>query len=224
MNKEKKLNVKTIVVLAALSAIAYILASVIRIPLVPAVGFLGYEPKDVILVIAGFIYGPVAPLVMATVIALLEGFTTSVMGPIGIPMNFIASCAFACTASAIYKKWRTLTGAAVGLTVGVVVTTIVMLLWNYALTPILLGIPRPVVQAMLIPGFLPFNLIKGTLNAAITMLLYKPLRAALDKSRLLPITDGSVSGNRKISTIALLASAFVLITCIVVVLSWQGVI
>jgi len=224
MNKEKKLNVKTIVVLAALSAIAYILASLIRIPLVPAVGFLGYEPKDVILVIAGFIYGPVAPLIMATVIALLEGFTTSVMGPIGIPMNFIASCAFACTASAIYKKWHTLTGAAVGLAVGVVVTTIVMLLWNYALTPILLGIPRPVVQTMLIPGFLPFNLIKGTLNAALTMLLYKPLRTALDKSRLLPITDDSVGSNRKISTIALFASVFVLITCIVVVLSWQGVI
>jgi len=224
MKKEKKFNVKIIIVLAALSAIAYILASLIRIPLVPAVGFLGYEPKDVILVIAGFIYGPVAPLIMATVIALLEGFTTSVMGPIGIPMNFIASCAFACTASAIYKKWRTLTGAAVGLAVGVVVTTIVMLLWNYALTPILLGIPRPVVQAMLIPGFLPFNLIKGILNAAITMLLYKPLRAALDKSKLLPVTDDSAGSNKKISTIALLASVFVLITCIVVVLSWQGII
>jgi len=224
MNKERKFDVKTWVVLAALSAIAYILASIIRIPLVPAVGFLGYEPKDVILVIAGFIYGPLAPLAMAAVIALVEGVTTSAMGPIGIPMNFIASVAFCCTASAIYKKWHTLSGAVVGLAVSVIVTTIVMLLWNYALTPILLGFPRPAVEAMLIPGFLPFNLIKCTLNATITLLLYKPIRKALSKSRLLPVSKAPDVKTSKISIGVLLISAFVLITCIAVVLSWRGII
>ena len=224
MGKAKKVDLKTMVVLAMLSAVSFILASLIRIPLVPAVGFLGYEPKDVIYVIAGFIYGPAAPLVMATVVSLVEGFTTSVMGPIGIPMNFIASVAFACTASAIYKKWRTLAGAAVGLLISVVVTTIVMLLWNYALTPILLGYPRAAVEAMLIPGFLPFNLIKCTLNAAITMLLYKPIRNALSKSRLLPAAKRHDEKASKLSIGVLLISAFIIITCIAVVLSWQGII
>jgi len=219
-----KVNVKMLVILAMLSAVAFVLASVIRIPLVPAVGFLGYEPKDVVLVIAGFIFGPLAPLAMITVISLLEGFTTSVLGPIGIPMNFIASAAFSCTASVIYKKWKTLRGAAVGLGVGVVVTTVIMLLWNYALTPILLGIPRQAVEELLIPGFLPFNLIKGTLNAAIAMLLYKPIRIALSNARLLPISDDSEERAAKISIVTLLVSMFIVITCVLVVLSWQGVI
>jgi len=224
MNKKKKMDVKTIVVLAMLSAIAFVLASLIRIPLVPAVGFLGYEPKDVVLVIAGFLFGPLAPLAMAAVIAILEGFTTSVMGPIGIPMNFIASTAFACTASVIYKKWHTLTGATVGLIVAIVVTTIVMLLWNYALTPILLGLPRPVVEAMLIPGFLPFNLIKGALNAAIAMLLYKPIRRALGKSRLIPAPIMSDVKASRVSMGVILVSLFIILTCIAVVLSWQDII
>ena len=225
MNTKKKLDVNMIAVLGMLSTIAYVLASLIRIPLVPAVGFLGYEPKDVILVIAGFIYGPLAPLAMAAVIALLEGFTTSTMGPIGIPMNFIASVSFACTASAIYKKRRTLAGATIGLLVSVVLTTIVMLLWNYALTPILLGHPRHVVEAMLIPGFLPFNLIKGTLNAALTMLLYKQVRTALNKSRLLPVSSNTPTlGATKLNVGVLLASAFVLITCVMIVLAWRGII
>ena len=225
MNTKRKLDVKMIAVLGMLSAIAYVLASLIRIPLVPAVGFLGYEPKDVILVMAGFIYGPLAPLVMAAVIALLEGFTTSVMGPIGIPMNFIASVSFACTASAIYRKWRTLAGATVGLLVSVVITTIVMLLWNYALTPTLLGLPRPVVEAILIPGFLPFNLIKGTLNAAWTMLLYKQVRTALNKSGLLPVSSNTPTpGATKVNIGVILVPAFVIITCVMIVLAWRGII
>jgi len=221
---KKTLTIKNITVLAVLSAIAYVLASLIRIPLVPAVGFLGYEPKDVILVIAGFIFGPFAPLAMAAVIALLEGFTTSVMGPIGIPMNFIASVSFGCTAAAVYRKWRTLGGAAIGLAAGTVLTTIVMLLWNYALTPILLGIPRSVVEEMLIPGFLPFNLIKGTINSALTMLLYKSIRVALDKSRLIPVAEGEQTSKAKVNIGVLLVSALVLLTCVLVVLSWQGII
>lgn len=224
MTKSKAFTRK-LTILGLLSAIAFILASIIRIPLVPAVGFLGYEPKDVVLVIAGFIFGPFASLIMITVIALLEGFTTSVLGPIGIPMNFIASVSFCCTAAAIYKKWRTLAGAAAGLAVGVVVSTAAMLLWNYALTPILMGWPREQVAALLIPGFLPFNLIKGTLNAAIAMLLYKPIRMALGRARLLPVSeDSSDSAKSKISIGALLVSALILLTCILVVLSWQGII
>jgi len=224
MKSNRKLDVKMLTVLGMLSAIAFVLASFIRIPIVPAVSFLGYEPKDVVLVIAGFLYGPIAPLLMAAVVAITEGFTTSVMGVIGIPMNFIASASFACTASFIYKKKHTLKGAAIGLSVAVIVTTIVMLLWNYAITPILLGHPRHVIEAMLIPGFLPFNLIKGALNAAIAMLLYKPIRAALSKSRLLPHPVSSGVKTSKVSVGVILISAFIIITCALVILSWQEII
>ena len=55
----------------------------------------------------------------------------------------------------------------------------VMLIWNYLVAPIYMGYPREAVAKLLIPAFLPFNLIKGGLNAAFTMLLYKPVVTVL---------------------------------------------
>ena len=60
-----------------------------------------------------------------------------------------------------------------------------MLLWNYWIAPIYMGYPREAVAALLLPAFLPFNLIKGGLNAAITLVLYKPVVTALKRSRLI---------------------------------------
>jgi len=222
MNNGRKFDAKMIAVLAMFSAISFILAMLIRIPLVPAVGFLTYEPKDVVFVIAGFLYGPVAPLAMAVVLSLIEGFT--ITSPVGIPMNFISSVSFACIASLIYMKKKTIVGATVGLTVGVILTTIVMLLWNYALSPILLGFPREAIVSVLLPGYLPFNLIKYTLNASIALLLYKPIRVALDRSRLLPIQSASVARSSRLSVGIMLASVFIILTCVIVVLAWREII
>ena len=87
-----------------------------------------------------------------------------------------------------------------------------------------MGIPREAVTAMLIPVFLPFNLIKGGLNAALTIMLYKAVRFALDKSKLLPVSDEAPDKPAKINIGALLISSVVLVTCILIILSWQGVI
>ena len=43
------------------------------------------------------------------------------------------------------------------------------------ITPFYMGYPREAVVELLLPAFLPINLIKGGLNAGITMLLYKPI-------------------------------------------------
>ena len=218
---------RKMITIAMLTAIAYILAfttSVVRISLVPAVGFLSYDPKDIILMIAGFIFGPLAPLAMAFTCAFLEMITVSSTGIIGATMNFISSCAFTVTASIIYKKKRTIAGAAIGLFSGIVILTAVMMLWNYYLTPIFMGVPRRVVVALLIPGFLPFNLIKGTLNAGITLFIYKPIRVALDKSRLIPTTSDGLDASGKTNTIVLIISLFIIISCILFVLSIRGII
>ena len=45
---------------------------------------------------------------------------------------------------------------------------------------------RADVAAMLVPVFLPFNLLKGCLNATITVLLYKPVVQGLRHAHLLP--------------------------------------
>ena len=153
---------------------------------IPVVAFLKYEPKDVPIIIGGFLFGPFSAFLMSFVVSLVEMLTISDTGIIGFFMNVLSTSAFACTAALVYKKHHTLKGALTGLAIGVVLMTGAMLLWNYLITPVYMGTPREVVTAMLPTVFLPFNLLKGALNAALTMLIYKPVVNALRKAHLAP--------------------------------------
>jgi len=62
---------------------------------------------------------------------------------------------------------------------------LVMLFWNYLITPLYMGIPRAAVAELLLPAFLPFNLLKGGINAGVTLVLYQPVARALARSKLL---------------------------------------
>lgn len=213
-----KQRTKKLTGLAMLSAIAYIMVFVGRIPVVM---FLKYDPKDVIITIGGFIFGPLSAFAISLVVSLVEMFTISDTGPIGLIMNIISTCAFACTAAFIYKKKRTVSGAVTGLITGMLLMIAVMLLWNYLITPLYMKVDREQVAAMLVPVFLPFNLAKGGLNAAITMLIYKPVVTALRKAHLLPPVENG-EGKGKINVGVMLAAALVLGTCILLVLVLRG--
>ena len=180
MENEK---VKKLVTLSLLAALAYVAMVLIRIPLI---SFLKYEPKDVIITIGGFMYGPFAAFLMSFVVSFVEMLTVSDTGWIGAVMNLVSTCAFACTASFIYRRIHKVKGAVIGLVVGMVVMIAMMMLWNYFLTPIYMGYPSAAVAAMLPTVFLPFNAIKGGINTAITILLYKPVVIALRKAHLAP--------------------------------------
>lgn len=220
MNMNPKTSKLTI--LAMMCAIAYVVMIVGRIPMVL---FLKYDPKDVIVVIAGFIYGPLAALSISVIVSFVEMFTVSDTGFIGLVMNILSTCAFACIASYIYKKKHTIAGAVTGLTLGVLLMTAVMLLWNYLITPIYMGYPREAIVKLLLPAFLPFNLVKGGLNTALTLLLYKPLVTALRRSHLLPPSPSADSKNsaRTFNTGLMLVALAVLATCILFTLVLQGV-
>ena len=223
---QTNVNTRTrkIAIIGVLSAIAYAVM-LFRLALIPAAPFLKYDPKDVVIVIGGFLYGPLASLAMSVIVSFAEMVTVSESGIIGCAMNIISSVSFTCMAAFIYKKRRTLGGAALGLGVGVVLCTTVMMLWNYLLVPIYTPyITREAVMGMLAPVFLPFNLLKGGLNAAVAMLLYKPVRIALDKSRLLPISAGSGARSAKLNVGVILVSVFIIATCVLIILAMQGVI
>ena len=64
-----KLDVKQLVVLALLSAMAFISLFLVDIPVY---GFLSYEPKDIFITLGGFLYGPMATVFMSVVISFLE--------------------------------------------------------------------------------------------------------------------------------------------------------
>ena len=210
-------SVKKMVLLAMLAAVAYMMGSLIRVPIVL---FLKYEPKDVIITIGGFLLGPMASFIISLVVSLLEMVTISDTGPIGAIMNLLSTCTYACTAAFIYKKKHTLNGAVVGLGVGTVVMSAAMLLWNYLITPLYMtGTSRSDIAGMLIPVFLPFNLLKAGLNSAFILALYKPLVTALRKTGLIP-EQKSGSGGSKVGLY--LFAGGLLITCILLVMVMQG--
>ena len=165
-----------------LCALAYGATLIGRIPIVL---FLKYDPKDSIIAIGGLLLGPLTSFAVALIVSLAEMFTISETGILGFLMNVISSCSFACTAALIYKKKTRRSGAMIGLFCGWGSMVLIMLLWNYLITPVYMGYPREAVAELLIPVFLPFNLMKGGLNAAITMIIYKPVAKAFRYAHLL---------------------------------------
>lgn len=186
---------KKVTSLAMLTALTYI--AMLLSNLLPKFnGFLQMEIKGTVIAIGGFLFGPLSAAVISIVVAVIEMFTVSDTGPIGCVMNCLAACSFACPAAFIYQRKRTKKGAVIGLTVGVAVLVATMLLWNYLITPIYQNVPRAVVVGMLPTVFLPFNLVKGGLNMALTLILYKPVVTALRKARLVPEREEAQSGFR----------------------------
>lgn len=217
---KSRMDTRKMVVLAVMAALAYIVMVVVKVPVVL---FLKYEPKDVIITISGFMFGPLASLVTSAVVSLIEMVTVSDTGPIGALMNFIGTSAFACTAAIIYKKFHTIKGAFAGLCISTLLMTLVMLAWNYLITPIYMVMPREAVAEMLVPAFLPFNLIKGVLNSALTMLIYKPLSNIMRKAHVLPEAQkSSGEGHMKKYAFVYIIAAFVILTCAAVIIIWNS--
>lgn len=211
----KWLNPRTMVTLAMLTAVALVVTWLCKA--IPSVnGFLDFEFKSVVICIGGFTLGPAAAIVLSILVPVVEFFTFSGTGPIGLIMNIAATASFCCPACYFYKHRHTMNGAVAGLATGTVTLTVVMVLWNYLITPLYQGTPREVIASMLLPIFLPFNLVKGGLNMAATLLLYKPVVTALRRAGLVPASQTGRS--RKFSGGFILFSAALLITFVLLAL------
>ena len=209
--------------MAMLTALAVVVDLFLRIPDIG--GFLTYEPKDVILTISAFIFGPIAGLIMSLIVCVVEMLTISTTGLIGLLMNFLASAAFVGVASVIYYRKKTISRAVIGLVAGSLSMIVIMLLWNYIMTPIFMGVPKEAVLDMFLPLLIPFNAIKAALNSALVLLLYKAVVTALRKSKLVPERESYSSDKKTMNTVLVLViSAVVVITLIMVLLTFAGVI
>lgn len=212
------MSTKKITTVGMLCAMAVIVNFVIHFPIIPSVSFLNYDPKDIIIVIGGFIFGPLISLIMSAITSVLEVMYRG--GTIlDILMNMISTCTFAVTAAYIYKRNHTKKGAIIGLTLGVVACTISMLIWNYVIDPIYFQMPRSAVVAML-PAIALFNIIKCGLNMAVTLFLYKPIITVLRNTNLVEKNSQATSLSHDI----MLLAAFILVSAVVLILGFQGII
>lgn len=211
----KSQNIRKLTTISMLAAAAFIAVFFVRIPIMPAVPFLKYEPKDVIITIGGLIYGPLSAMTISLIVSFVELITISDTGIIGFVMNVISSCSFACVASAVYKKKHTMSGAVLGLSMGIVVMVCAMLLWNYLITPLYMNITREAVVGLLYTAFLPFNLLKGILNMAFSLVLYKPVISALRKTGAVP-PRSEITENKK--AMGAILGGFIAITVVILLL------
>lgn len=212
---KKNVNLRRYVALAMFTALAYASLFVLRIGGIG--GFLTFDVKDAIIASAAMMFGPQYGVLISFIVALVEMISVSGTGPWGALMNFCGSAVFAAVGSLIYRYMprikRRMTGAVVGLFASVLSMTVVMLLLNLIITPIYMNVSLDVVKGLIFPLLLPFNLVKALLNAAVVLVIYKPVSTALKNIRALDGGAEKLSFNKK--TLALtVAAAVVIIGCV----------
>lgn len=200
-----------LVVIALLTAIAYAIMVVGRIPMV---AFLKYDPKDIVIMLSGMAFGPATTILMSTITSFIEFITVSDTGPIGLFMNILSTISFATLATIIYKKKPNNTTLIIALILGTLLMTLVMVGWNYIVTPFYLKIPRAEVVKMLVPIIVPFNIIKSLINSGIIFLIHKPVLKLFEKHNLIETNVNNQTLSNLVVAIILIVSAFILLSIV----------
>lgn len=168
------------------------------IPLPFAPSFYKIDLSEVPVLIGAFAMGPLAGAAIELVKVLLnmvmKGTTTAGVGELA---NFLIGCAFVMPAAWIYKAQKTKKNAVIGMAVGTVFMAAVGGLLNaFVLLPAYaaaFGMPIDALVAMgtavnkaitslttfVLFSVVPFNLLKGVIVSAVTMLLYKHISRLL---------------------------------------------
>lgn len=170
-------NMRVMTATAMFCALAFACTALIKIP----VQFLTLDLKDSLIILCSLLFGPASGLSVAVAVPLLEFVSISGTGVYGLIMNVLSSVTFAAMTGFIYHRKKSMAGAVIGLVSGVFAVTAVMVLANLFITPYYLGTTTAAVASLIPTMLLPFNLIKAVLNAAIVLLLYKPLSRILKK-------------------------------------------
>lgn len=208
---EKKFSTRRMVLTAVFCAMAYAVEYVFHFK----VGFLTFDAKDAILTLGAMFLGPITGAVMAILVALIEMISMSETAFWGFLMNAVSSAVFAATASAIYQRRKSVNSALIGLLTSVLTTTAVMMVMNIVITPIYTHSTAAAVIGLIPTLLLPFNLIKTVFNAAMVLILYKPVSTALKQ---IGVISGKGSYRMNRTSVLILAVGVLLIAVCVVIL------
>ena len=218
--KTNSYQIKSLIAIAVFAALSYAVTFVFRIP----VAFLTFDAKDAVITVAAFIYGPISALAMALISSLIEWFTISGTGFYGFLMNFLGSAVFAFAASFIYRFKRTLGGALISLFGAVVFMTGAMMLLNLWITPLYTGTDVATVRGMIPTLLFPFNLAKALLNAALVLVLYKPVSTALVRAGFLKKKETATFTFNRATAIMLGTAVVLALAATLIFLSLKGII
>lgn len=191
--KHTSSNAKTITMTGMLAAISYILAFLeFPVPLSPA--FARMDLSDFPALIGAFAFGPLCGLMIELVKNGLQLFSTST-GGVGELANFLMGGSYVLAAGLFYKRNKTKKNAVISWILASIVMGVTAALTNYfillpmfeAFMPLdqviasfgaFIPFIRTKLDVVLFNAF-PFNLLKGLVIGALTMLVYKRLRPIL---------------------------------------------
>ncbi|MGG0642720.1 ECF transporter S component [Sporosarcina gallistercoris] len=181
MNSKK---LRVMILVAILGSISTVLMQ-FNFPLPALPGFLKIDFSEIPAVLAVMTLGPVAGILVELLKNILHWFLSG--SPTGVPVgeiaNFVTGILFIMPIYFIFNKFRNSRGLTAGLLAGTVSMAAGMSLLNYlvflpAYTYFLNAPPvtGDGLYKMIVLGILPFNLIKGAILMAISLLLFKSMQ------------------------------------------------
>lgn len=192
--KNGKFTTKQLVILAFLSALAYVLM-LVHLPF-KYLGFLELEFSDVPAVLASLAYGPGAGIMVELIKNLIKAVTATTTGCVGEMANFLISACFVGPLGAVYQRGRGKWRAAFAFGVGNIGFLLAGIIVNYFITVPLyaalfggmeavIGAASAAVPAIkdifgvVILGITPFNAVKGFLASVTGYMVFKAVRNVL---------------------------------------------
>ncbi len=178
-----KESVRKLCVLGILAALSVVLVLAVRFSVIPIAPWLEYDAGDVAIITGSLLFGPFSGVLLTLVASAIQALTvSSESGFWGFVMHFVSTSAFCLTVGAFYRKRPTMKSAVLGMIVGVLGTTLLMIPLNIFITPLFSAGTTPAdVAAQILSVIIPFNLIKFSLNAVISFLLWRSLKMLLEK-------------------------------------------
>lgn len=194
----KKGRIAYITKISVLAVIAALLM-LFEFPLPFAPSFYELDLSEVAVLIAGFALGPLAGVLTELIKILLNlimnGTVTAFVGEIA---NFFIGVSFVLPAAIIYKKNKSLKGAIIGMSVGVISLVFFGAVLNYyVMIPAYSNFLIPMdtiinmgnavnssinsLWSLILFATVPFNLLKGVICSLITALIYKRVSPILHK-------------------------------------------
>lgn len=170
----------------ALSAMFVALAycvSLLEIPIFPTVGFLKLDLSFSVLMLGGYVLGPLfGEVIIAVTISLGLFKNTSSVAGVGELANFITANVFIMPPVLIYKYKKGITTVISSMVISGVLTVVVALIANrFLLFPLNFGQSAEAVFKANVYFIIIFNVIKCVANSLTTLLLYKKLKKFLAK-------------------------------------------
>lgn len=182
--QSSSMSVQKMVTMAMLVALSVIFTAFIRIRgIFPAASFLEYHAGDIPILLGSFLFGPLVGVVMSFLQTMLQALLLGASnGFVGWVMNFLAGGMLAFVVGFVYKKGKQTTASGIlALLLGAIAMTTVMIGWNLIITPWYYGWPTSEVVKILLPGIVPFNLLRSILNTGVALTVYKAIYKYISK-------------------------------------------